>query len=804
MAYYYKNIKQYVRKTWSGFRLPWLEIQDSTDLPFYTISDNGQVIGSPDGIFFISNQPDWAYQQSLNVGYPALYKYNATHMEVPLARPGYLYGLDEDSIFTVVKGGDVTELYQPYTEYNEPLSQYSDEVLWEYHELKMVKSRGRSVTGSLTMYHTTFTLYFVTPQGDVAAGGFQVFPPNYEARERYPKRTKPYVLLKSSIDYNVLRLGSVENFGIGIFEFSYKINENSNLQKVNFLALISDNYIDYGYTSVSSSNFQWGRSPCTLQGNTEMFSYDTKGRDNYNLLAQYLEDYIMPELTFYNFNKKLNSTALPSNGVTITGSFKQPFDILTPSFILERRTTLPYNYMSWYDSDTGLTRYYWIKGKVGYRNKSIQISCEIDVLATYKASILAYDAFVIRSEDQFDPLISDSLYVTKNGVDFQKITPTGTGLTSVNGFYVVAIASGLDPSTTPLQKQGVIKEVGGIKYYATNSAGMTELIDWLTNTGSTGTWADYNPLSRILSIKYFPIDESSNWVTGDSAGSAVFGHLTGGGGYDSFFWNHGGGYFNFTGSQVGTILSATIPDHPQYNNNRKYLNYGPFTEMELLAGPFGEIKLDPNNIDKNNSRQLDFHVDVDLITGLSRLRVYSDSDIIYQSEDYSCVVDIPLTQELVRKYSDILAMQTAYSKSEIAANAAGITGGAAVVIGAAAGNPFAIAGGIGGLSSMLATMESAKKQRALDSYNLNVPKFYTKSNLGAFMKISEVWRLNVKYYLISGDAAEVVGRPTYDKKSLSTCHGATVCDCASVSNQYATLTELKQINEFLNNGFFIE
>lgn len=90
-----------------------------------------------------------------------------------------------------------------------------------------------------------------------------------------------------------------------------------------------------------------------------------------------------------SFTKKKNSTKRPS-------SYSKSYDVLikdncdwnNPTFILNA-SDFPYNYIRWGD------QYYFVSGVSYVRNNLLEVSCETDVLATFKESILNTSAFVV-------------------------------------------------------------------------------------------------------------------------------------------------------------------------------------------------------------------------------------------------------------------------------------------------------------------------------------------------------------------------------------------------------------------------
>ena len=98
----------------------------------------------------------------------------------------------------------------------------------------------------------------------------------------------------------------------------------------------------------------------------------------------------MIDIYFYNFTKRLNSTAIPTGtGEHFECSFKENTSILTPSLKLRLSSKPDYNYFKFYN------RFYWITDIISLNNDLWQITGRVDVLGTYKLHIQQTSAFVL-------------------------------------------------------------------------------------------------------------------------------------------------------------------------------------------------------------------------------------------------------------------------------------------------------------------------------------------------------------------------------------------------------------------------
>ena len=99
----------------------------------------------------------------------------------------------------------------------------------------------------------------------------------------------------------------------------------------------------------------------------------------------------MINVYFYNFDKRLNSTAVPSvsSGTLYECSLKDDTSILTPTLKLRLSNKPTYNYFQFYN------RFYWITDIVSLANNMWAISGRVDVLGTFRSHIKQTTAFVL-------------------------------------------------------------------------------------------------------------------------------------------------------------------------------------------------------------------------------------------------------------------------------------------------------------------------------------------------------------------------------------------------------------------------
>lgn len=139
-------------------------------------------------------------------------------------------------------------------------------------------------------------------------------------------------------------------------------------------------------------------------------------------------------VTYYtNFSKRINSTKIPTGGTTVAMKLKYPTSIERPAFnVVSIPTTC--TYLKWDN------RYYYVTGIQYDTATQITITCELDVLATFKSNILSTKAFIEYSQYNFnsdilDPRISNTAAIISNSDTLSGLN----GYISATGTYILSV-----------------------------------------------------------------------------------------------------------------------------------------------------------------------------------------------------------------------------------------------------------------------------------------------------------------------------------------------------------------------------
>lgn len=141
-------------------------------------------------------------------------------------------------------------------------------------------------------------------------------------------------------------------------------------------------------------------------------------------------------VNFYNYGKRKNSTGVPSGGTAVSCVFKDNTSYVNPT-LLVNLTDVPYNYFSM--TVGGINRYYWITNIVSVRNNLFEVSGHVDVLASYRNSIIGASAYLLYSTATFSANLVDRRIPTiYNPVRTTQTLQVFSNFFSASGYYILS------------------------------------------------------------------------------------------------------------------------------------------------------------------------------------------------------------------------------------------------------------------------------------------------------------------------------------------------------------------------------
>lgn len=462
-------------------------------------------------------------------------------------------------------------------------------------------------------------------------------------------------------------------------------------------------------------------------------------------------------VTFYNFAKKLNSTAQPVSGTDYTTvNLKAPSSMEAPVLEIASATFPGYNYAY----IASFSRYYYVTDIV-YNRGLWEVSLSVDTLASFKTDIGSTSMYFERSSAQKNGNLVDNFYPTTAAATMNTTT-IATGATGMwtQGKYVVTVLDG-DSSTgntsyifTPPAFGAFIQSL-----MVTGTDSSESIWDSLTQSIKV---TNYEPLKYVGACYWFPYP---SFTPGSAATTSIkLGNFTATG----FSCNA------IDSSCTNTITyTVTLPAHPQAATRGSFCNLEPFSEYRLNLGPFGNIKLDSTACAKATS--LTITIKLDPFTGKARAIIKTNLGAVLANLSAQWGVPVMLS-----------------SGSNINVGGIGQTFSGLVSTGvsAAAGS---IAGVLtGGANTISGIADIAKGTVS------------TVGSAGAMVDHQFDLEFVARFFTIADDDNTNNGRPYCAISTPSTLTGYMTAQKGLVSSSAATETELRTINNYMEAGFYYE
>lgn len=548
---------------------------------------------------------------------------------------------------------------------------------------------------------------------------------------------------------------------------------------------------------------------------------------------------------FYKFNKKPNSTKLPDLQVEThygcQGVLLDATSVTNPVITVQQVSGVnirEYNYVH----IPSFNRYYFVSNITTSKNLWI-VALSVDVLATYRADILASSQYVVRSSSQSDENYVDKMYLTKpftvqsgnrSRVNFYDSGYVSRQLSDAIGQVFYFNYEGRVPSNAVCF--GIVGKNGvGANYYVATE---TNFINFMTNVfalvpSDLGNMADglkkllLDLNQYILSVVRLPVmphtDNLGIHLTTVDLGSYTLNcdcySITPGLHKETYFLTDG----------------ITLPQHPNISTHA-YYGLPPFTSYTLDMLPLGSVPLDTAKL--YGMTDITVEWTLDYISGLAYFRVGKGTGTanavnpVLFTDIAQVGVPIPLSQLKVDN-------QTGFGLS--VANAMVNSGEAKVpeeggIKSYNAGgykvsfplNDFGEQLGRAIRSTLTGTsMDEPQNSKSLDTFignfiginkdTLNkaidyagsvLGDVYTKGSTGSYLNIA-CGLPSVRGFFI--DQAETdnarFGSPLNAVKTLSTLSGFCVCENATIdvgASRSPLPVEIDGIINLLNRGIYLE
>lgn len=454
---------------------------------------------------------------------------------------------------------------------------------------------------------------------------------------------------------------------------------------------------------------------------------------------------------FVNSTKQTYTEALSASCL-----LKETTDIFSPTFTIQAQivgdTLLPCNYMY----VQAFNRYYWID-KIEFYHGIWTVTGTTDVLATFKTAIGNTITYIHRSASAYDDRIADGYYCLEN-------IPTGlpnwkaSGL-DVNGVVIATILGndGTDSMCYYAMTSGVWARLYSVLY---TSNFLNDIGSFWQNIATDIYNMVINPGDYISSAKWIPVAYADISVA--ESAIVIANNIT-----------------SFVGKKISPAQllcyksdSIDLPSHPQENTLGVWLRGNRCSRDDILLPGYGTVHLDSDIIAAMAIRSVSYSYAVDCSGAITY-------HLNYGGRDLYCNADISTPCGFGDLRPDF---------SQAISSSLGAIGAASL------GNAAGIAAGLSGLlDASLSFAPSVERVSSGGSRTLPTVEPYI--------------RTNSVFYLLPDGAYNVAGcgRPLGKTRAIGTLNGYMVCDrSVSVKAAGATKTELDQINEYLQGGFYYE
>lgn len=496
------------------------------------------------------------------------------------------------------------------------------------------------------------------------------------------------------------------------------------------------------------------------------------------------------QVSFGYFSKKRNSTKQPSSLSDVRDvRLKDLTNTDSPTFILTGNN-FDYNYCQWG------TSYYFINDIKSVHNNLVEVDCILDVLATYKAEILASTQFVSYSSYRSSIWLPDTrIPQLSSEVVSQSVTSLNFLFTDA-GFYVLSVVGkdGCDlfmMDNTKLDQlldrvsdwsDDLLDDVMNGNYPWGGSGSV--VYDFTTPEAAIESMGKMNALTGIVGNAY---SDAPNCIR-----SCIWVPF-----FASFFTNGSGniylGQFDTTVSAFRCTpkpitRTATVNIPWQHNDFRR----ATCEEVYIYIPLVGMVNIPSDEIVNESAINIEWSATA--TDGCIAFRLTAGNQVI-GTYGANASVNVPLG--ISQQASAGQIVQSAFQGA-----AKTISSGVSAV-------SSAMSGDIGGAISSGVDMHLSAIQGAYDTINTAMSRHNTciggiGGGAGAGLSLDcKCFTVNHET-VISPDAMQAtMGLPTMQPMSLSALTG--FCQCANAHVEAAAHAEvLDAIDSYLNSGFYIE
>ena len=461
-----------------------------------------------------------------------------------------------------------------------------------------------------------------------------------------------------------------------------------------------------------------------------------------------------------SFTKRKNSTSQPTGGTSATVTLKEGTSIEHPTFLLTGNL-----FACTYVEAFG--HYYFVEDVKSVRNGLTEISCSMDVLASFKTDIGNYNAYIDRAADSnyYDVMYPDNMVAIKNEEEVLQFVTSSASTFTFAGLYVLSVLNNLGSGAGFTTYY--LMDIGNMKLLANYlnqdwGAGAADLLGFLQANFLHTADSVINCIWVPFSILSLPGGTASETV---KIGTDVV--VVGG--------------VNCTGSRI-TGSSSVGHSSQKVTFTHLYSDFrkgAPFTNGKLYIPFYGIVDFNP----------LDFPNDY----------IYMEFDCDYATGDVMCYIkDADSSGKTIAIYTYNCAVQCPVGKGGANAEGfatSGLATAASLALAVGSSGAAAVAGGFGAAIAGINTLSNAV-----------VPTASVRGGQGG--RATSYSGTDAFVTLICKHTADPMlcvcqGRPVMGYQPISNFTGYVKCLNASVPINGMD-SERDAVNDFLNNGFYYE
>ena len=569
-------------------------------------------------------------------------------------------------------------------------------------------------------------------------------------------------------------------------------------------------FLDDDGTVLETQSFDYGTIPYYSKGTPTKEGYVFNGWSPTPYPANKDQDYKATYrtttflMTLYKNtaeNNKIDKTEYLTKVIDLQGYLRQETNIINPSIIIEYAGEINFNYV--YIST--FNRYYFVNSITSVRTNLWRLEMSCDVLMTYKSTILNYECYVSRNENDYNADIEDS-YLP---LEYEKVVEITNLYNDTYNYGKVFLESKYSVVFTTIYTgtqykvndeqvetefqdlEGNFLEVSSVSLGASNYRCMgiikNNILDNL-NKLVEKTIDDDTLASYIISLIVFPIDgielsnstkQPSKLLIKDDTTSITVAQ-------DDVSYP--------TGGVLTPVIANQFTITPKYNN---FLDYEPYTTYEIYLPFYGWLKLNSYQI-LNEQLLVTYYPQVD---SEQCSIIISKGDIVGGSKEVIAEVSCQLGIQIPINSTNVERINREKGANILNSAVGSLSGVAMMGVGTAIGNPFMLTAG----ASM--TIGSITSGISKDMTMLPSAQSKTGSSYDGAMS-DRTFKLRITYPKIAVDDltkyAKYIGRPLQTNVRLNTLTGYTIVGGVHVEDLgTATDNEKSDIENKLRKGVII-